>query len=43
VTVTHLRAAGVPQPGATMYRKSWEDWFIIIGTLATVAWLGGTL
>jgi hypothetical protein len=23
-----------------MYRKSWEDWFIIIGTLATVVVFG---
>jgi hypothetical protein len=26
--------------GANMYGKSWEDWFIIIGTLASVVVLG---
>jgi hypothetical protein len=39
--VTDPRSSGVPSPeGANMYGKSWEDWVIIIGTLATVVVFG---
>jgi hypothetical protein len=39
--VTLPAPRGVPlAEDTTMYRKSWEDWFIIIGTLASVVALG---
>jgi hypothetical protein len=39
--VTHPRRPGVfGSGGRTMLEKTWEDWFIIIGTLAGVVALG---
>jgi hypothetical protein len=40
--VTRPRPPGVSLGGGEkqMYRKSWEDWIIIIGTLATVVVFG---